>query len=169
MLHAVIELTRIHISVGPSILPKAFGLAPVVLTHILISYSKDVHTLSVSEACFPFTFVLILVTPSVLSKSIWLVCPPLTNIVVTSDSLPDSVALLVSFNPLALVELSTLPYVLTLAPYFARLVLALISIAIGKVLIALAMAPIIGPMTFVYPAGIVNDYTTAFTFVALGV
>jgi hypothetical protein len=123
----------------------------------------------VSEAGFPFTFVHVLVAPSVLSKSIWLVCPPLTDIVVTSDSLPDSVALLVSFNPLALVELSTLPDVLTLAPYFASPVLALISIAIGKVLIALAMASIIGPMTFVYPARIVNDYTSAFTFVALGV
>jgi hypothetical protein len=169
MLHAVVELTRIHISVGPSILPEAFSLTPAVLTHILISNSKDVHALSVSEAGFPFTFVLVLVTPSMLSKPVWLVCSPLTDIVVTSDSLPDSVALLVSFNPLALVELSALPYVLPLAPYFARPVLALVSIAIGKVLIALAMASVIGPMTFIYPARIVNDYTSAFTFVALGV
>ena len=169
MLHAVIELTRVHIAIDPSILPKAFGLAPVVLAHILISDSKDVYTLSMSEAGFPFTFILVLVAPSVLSKSIWLVCSPLTDIVVTSDSLPDSVALLVSFNPLALVVLSTLPYILTLAPDFASLVLALISIAIGEVLVALTMASIVGPMAFVYPARIVDDDTSAFTFVALGV
>jgi hypothetical protein len=128
--HSVIELSRIDVSVVPSVLAKAFGLSPVVLAHVLVPYRKDVNALTVSETGFPLSFVLIRIAPSMLSKAVGLICPPLPDVVVACNSLPDAIALLVAFNPLAFVELSALPDIFALAPNLSLLVLSFVSVAI---------------------------------------
>ena len=92
--HAVVELTRVEMTVFPLVLAIAFSFAPAVLSHILVSRFKAILALAMSQTSSPLTFIHIAIRPGMLAESLRVVFDPLSDVFIAVCIVPDAIPLL---------------------------------------------------------------------------
>ena len=118
------------------------------------------------QAELPLTLVTIAVCPLVLTVSMSLVLVPLADVAVTSDALPDAIAVLNPIIPFSIVRIAVHPCVEPLAGDSTHIILAQVLISIAKSLVAFSVALIGDPFTLVHPADLIDANACA---VAIGI
>ena len=141
----------------------------MVLAKIDIAVSKRVRTLPMPQAELPLALVSITIRPLVLSVSMSFVLVPLADVAVTSDALPDTIAVFDSIKPFSIVSVAVNPGVEPFARDSTLIILAQVLITVAEAFVALAMALISDPFALVNPADLIDTdaRTMAFLIVNL--
>jgi len=105
--------------------------------------------LPVLQAIKPLSFKAVTIFPLMYTISGCFRLVPLTDIAVTEDSLPDTLALLESCCPLALVHLTVSPCVDTLSVWLSIQEVTLVSVSVRVALHSTTTAGVILPLTFI--------------------
>ena len=127
----------------------------MILAEIDIAVGKRIRTLPMPQAELPLAFVTITVCPLVLAVSMSLVLIPLADVAVTSDALPDAIAVLNPVRPFSIVRVAVHPCVEPLAGDSTLVILTQVLVAIAESLVAFAVALIAEPFTLVDPTDLI--------------
>ena len=160
---AIEKLTWVYIAVAPSVLTIALGFSKDVLANILVSNDEHILTISVPQAVLPLTLVEVTVLPSMFAKAMRLVLFPIPYVLILA--FPETIPLLVALVPLAFIKvIKWNPSILSLTVSFAFKEFSAVSIAIAKLLMSYAMAPIVQEWTLIPPTVFINHYAKATPF-----